>query len=179
MYPRNPGSEDIVHSAKGMNLVLQTNLKRVTPDKLTPGQWIAANARILTKLVTEKKIGTAEIEDYLEYTGRVGDLLQLFTASSVFVLDNHHRLEQHQTGKPISLVNCTLQNSHLKRKDESMHVSAAAGAAKNTYSSGGAGNRRGNSRACWMYNSEEGCPFGRGCRYDHIDGEKKPQRSAF
>jgi hypothetical protein len=171
-------SEDVVHSAKGMNLVLQTNLRRVTPDKLTPGQWIAANSRILSKLIDEKKLSSVQIEQYLEYTRRIGDLLQIFTASSVFVLDNHHRLEQHQTGDSMSLINCTLQNSHLKKKDESvasLHYSAAA-AAKSSAGNGGGSARRGAVRPCWMYNSDDGCPYGKSCRYDHVDGESRAQR---
>ena len=77
-------AEDVIHSAKGMSLVMQTTLKRVTAEKLTSGQWISANARILNKLISEKRLDSSQIEDYLDYTSRIGDLLQLFTTASVF-----------------------------------------------------------------------------------------------
>ena len=176
--PGTQDSEDVIHSGKGINLVIQSSLRRVTPEKLTIGQWTSANARILLKLINDKKLSAEQLEEYLEYNQKIGDLLQLFTPAGVFMLDNNHRLACHlKPTKSWADIDSTLEIAHLRRKDDasnnSMYVSAAAksGAASQPSS------RR--SRPCWMYNSEEGCPYGKGCRYDHVEGEKKPQRGSF
>lgn len=175
-------SEDLIHSSKGVNLVLQSTLNRVKPEKLTTGQWVSANARILFKLISEKKLSSQQLEDYLEYNQKIGDLLQIFTPSSVFLLDNNHRLAIHQKpSKCWADIDSTLEIAHLKKKDDSsgsLYVSAAAGAAKSTSSGASSGSRR-TTRPCWMYNSEEGCSYGRNCRYDHVDGDRRPQRASF
>ena len=111
-------NDEVVHSGKGLNLVLQSNLNRVKPEKLTAGQWISANARIMNKLITSGSLTTSSLTDYLEYTRKLGDLLQLYMASSVFLLDHHHRVEVHESGiRRWSDIDCTLENAHLKRKE--------------------------------------------------------------
>ena len=61
-------SEETIHSGKGLNLILQTSNKRVTPEKLSQGQWIGANSRILGKLMSSGKLSPAQIVDYLDYS---------------------------------------------------------------------------------------------------------------
>ena len=81
-------SDEIIHQGKDLNVVVQqASNKRVTPEKLTFGQWTGANARILDKLITSGRLSPAQISDYLEYNRKIGDLLQLYVPSSVFLLD--------------------------------------------------------------------------------------------
>jgi hypothetical protein len=42
--------DEILHSGKGLNLVLQFSLKHVTPERLTVGQWTAAKLPNLEKV---------------------------------------------------------------------------------------------------------------------------------
>jgi hypothetical protein len=169
-------SEEIIHSGKGLNLVLQTTAKKVTPDKLSVGQWTGANARVLQKLISEGRLNAQQLDDYLDYNRKIGDLLQLYTAGSVFMLDNNHRLEIHE--KPSrcwSEIDSTLQNAHLQKKNE-LYNAASSVRGNVTV---GTGVKRG-VRPCWKFNSEEGCPFGKdACRYDHVEGDSRPQRSSF
>ena len=39
--------DEVIHSGKGLNLVIQTNTKRIGPEKISTAQWVSANARIL------------------------------------------------------------------------------------------------------------------------------------
>jgi hypothetical protein len=113
-------TDEVVHSGKGQNLILQSTLNRVTkPEKLTVGQWTAANARILAKLISDNRLTASELQDYLEYNRKLGDLLQIFTPGSCFMLDNNHRLEVHdKADKRWCAIDSTLEIAHLKRRDD-------------------------------------------------------------
>jgi hypothetical protein len=87
-------TDEIIHSGRGVNLVIQ-NAKKVAPEKLTVGQWVGANSRILDKLITSGRLSASQLSGYLDYTRKIGDLLQLCVPSSVFLLDHNHRLEVH------------------------------------------------------------------------------------
>jgi hypothetical protein len=163
-------------------LVLQSSLRKVSPEKLTVGQWTAANARILAKLIKSGRLVGAEVADYLEYNRKIGDLLQIYTASSVFHLDHIHRQEIHEgTDRRWHLIDCTLENAHLKRRDEASHNTSANAMYKPAGSQGAVGRRNVSSNGkrgiCWAYNSTEGCPFSRDrCRYDHIEQSERNYR---
>jgi hypothetical protein len=176
--------DEVLHSGKGINLVLQVSNKRVTPDKLSAGQWIGANSRILDKLITSGRLSASQLADYLDYSRKIGDLLQQYTTSSVFMLDHVHRLEVHdKPSKQWSDIDATLQSAHLKKKDEFNNSQAA-----NRFSSGSARDSRDNrgrgyqnrhvGSPCFAYNSPEGCRYTKDkCRYDHVDsGDKGGQR---
>jgi hypothetical protein len=172
-------SEELIHQGKGMNLVLQTNTKRCAPEKLTVGQWTGANARILEKLITSGRLSPGQISDYLEYNRKIGDLLQLFVPSSVFLLDHNHRLEVHHDAKRRwNEIDATLQSSHLRRKDAVVADSTfnkSAPSSSNAASSQ-ARRRRG---VCYAYNSPEGCREGKDrCRYEHVESSDRYPRAS-
>ena len=150
-------SEEIIHSGKGVNLVIQSNLSKKSPEKLTVGQWTAANARILSKLIKSGRLVGPEILDYLEYNRKIGDLLQLYTASSIFQLDHNHRLEVHEDStRRWNEIDCTLENAHLKRRDDPSH-NIAANTMYKPAGSQGASSRRNTSSSgkrgvCWAFN---------------------------
>lgn len=174
-------SDEVIHSGKGLNLVLQSTGKRITPEKLTVGQWIGANARILDRLVTSGKLNSSNLTDYLDYTRKIGDLLQLFTPSSVFTLDNCHRLELHEDPtKRWNLIDSTLQAAHLRRKDADAKFQNPS---FSNFAGGNHGYRRGGGQQrkvhapCWAYNSAEGCKYPKDrCRYEHTDSLDSPAR---
>jgi hypothetical protein len=175
-------SEDVIHSGKGMSLVVQSTLKKcTTPDKLTVGQWTAANSRILSKLIVSGRLCGSEVLDYLEYIRKLGDLLQLYTHASVFQLDHNHRLELHEstTKRLWQDIDCTLENAHLKRRDDGGH--AANTLYKPNVSQGQFDRRNPSFRrrgVCWAYNTPEGCSYSRDrCRYEHTESTERSARS--
>ena len=171
-------TDEIIHSGKGLNLVLQSTNKRVSPERLTTGQWVGANARILSKLISSGKLTNSQVTDYLDYTRRIGDLLQLFNPSSVFMLDHNHRLDVHdEDDRRWNCIDATLQSAHLRRKDEAHHAQTGSSAR-----AGPSNTRRNSTRhinmPCWNFNSSGGCPFTKDkCRYDHVESHKKNPRS--
>jgi hypothetical protein len=111
-------SDEVIHSGKGLNLVLHASNKRVSAEKLSVGQWVGANARILEKLISMGKLSPSQITDYLVYNRKIGDLLQIYTSGSVFLLDHNHRLEVNEDDEIRWCdVDATLQNAHLSRKN--------------------------------------------------------------
>jgi hypothetical protein len=86
--------EKVVTTNKDGELIMKPNKNRPTADKLSAGQWVAANSRILAKL--SPTFTPQQMMDYLDYTRKLGDLMTQFTQASVFVLDNNHRIEVNQ-----------------------------------------------------------------------------------
>jgi hypothetical protein len=168
-------SEEVVHTGDGTQLVLKKTARRPSPDKLTAGQWVSANVRILQRLIPA--FSTQELSDYFDYTIGVGDSLQLFTTSSVMILDNEHRIDVHKTGRRWNNVDSRLENRYLKRKEEVQGKPQQQVGAKSTFvggdrSGGGRSSDRPRSgNICWQFNSAEGCPFHDRCRFSHVDSE--------
>jgi hypothetical protein len=147
------------------------NIKRPTPDKLSFGQFFEANSRILHLL----NLDTSTYTEYLDYLRQLGILLQTFTASSVFTLDHIHRQFIFETQGKWNVVENTLQNSILKKKeDASRHFSgqnvgnnSARRVDNRTYQKStkppGA-----DDKVCWLFNLYKGCHFGSECYYPHV-----------
>ena len=177
-------SEEVIHSGKGVNLVVQSTLRKSSsPDKLSIGQWTAANSRILCKLIVTGRLCGPEVLDYLEYVRKLGDLLQLYTPGSVFQLDHNHRLELHEstTKRRWQDIDCTLENAHLKRRDDSGHASSSVlykpGMSQSQPDRRSSGFRK--RGVCWAYNSPEGCFYSREkCRYEHVETSDRSARSS-
>jgi hypothetical protein len=170
-------ADELIHQGKGLNLVLQASTKRVIPKKLTCGQWMGANARILEKLISSGRLTPAQTVDYLDYNRKIGDLLQLYQPGSVFILDHNHRIEVNENDdRRWCDIDATLQNAHLKRKDSQQTDGSVA---KNNASSGNVHRRFPRRGACYAYNSAEGCPVGKDrCRYEHVDTGDRSARSS-
>jgi hypothetical protein len=167
-------SDEVIHSGKGLNLVLQASNKRVSPEKLTVGQWVGANSRILEKLISSGKLSPSQITDYLVYNRKIGDLLQLFTPGSVFLLDHNHRLEVNENDSTRWCdVDATLQDVHLTKRNPVQSENAASKYASTS------SRRHGRRGVCWAYNTSEGCPNTRDrCKYEHSDSGERTSRSS-
>jgi hypothetical protein len=178
-------SEEVIHTGDGTQLILKKTPKKPSPDKLSAGQWVSANIRILQRLLPS--FSEQELSDYLDYTIGVGDNLQLFTGSSVFILDNEHRIDVHKSGRRWNNIDSRLENRFLKRKEEPLSVPKSQGSGGNKPQSSGSSSSSGRNsdrprsgNVCWKYNSPEGCTFGEHCRYVHVDSEtsRKPSEKA-
>ena len=158
-------------------LVVRPNVRKPTADQLTAGQWIAANAIILAKLMP--RLSRQELCDYLDYECKIGGLMQLYTHSTVFILDNEHRIDVHRFNDRWNDIDPMLIGSLLRKKDESqmpVNVHTAprrdSGRSSSQFKQGQSRQTQGDGRKnapCWQYNSPEGCPYGQGCRYGHFD----------
>ena len=62
---------------------------------LLPPQWVAANAKILLKLI-EGGLALGGIKSYLRYTVKIGNYLQISEVPSVMLLDDDHRRVQKE-----------------------------------------------------------------------------------
>jgi hypothetical protein len=191
-FIRNPkgtitDTDDQVVTEEG-KLVVKPNVKKPTADQLTAGQWVAANAVILAKLMP--KFTRQDLCDYLDYERRLGGLMQLFTHATVFVLDNEHRIDIHTHGGRWNDIDPLMVGSLLTKKNEAQmppNVHTVARRDRPNTSSTSSTSRQGQSQgdgrknaACWQYNSPEGCPYGQACRYGHFDAPgSKPSRPQY
>ena len=169
--------EHVVTTDKEGNLNLKPSKNRPTPDNISVGQWTAANSRTLSKLIPT--FSAHDLVYYLYYTWMICYLLTQFTNSSVFILDNDHRVEVNQTGRTWNNINCTLDVYTLKRRDDqyicSNHVYSTTGAVAGSCSTACVQPRTNQNQPryvsglCWDYNSKEGCSYCYSCLYVHKD----------
>jgi hypothetical protein len=166
-------------------LVVKPVVRKPTDDQLTAGQWVAANSIFLSRLLP--KLSRQDLCDYLDYERKLGGLMQIFTHSSVFILDNEHRIDVHRFNDRWNDIDPTMIGSLLKKKDETQLPSNMHTAPRRESQRGNSrGTRQGASQpdgrknaACWQYNSPEGCPFGQSCHYGHFDAPGKPASSQY
>ena len=146
------------------------NSRRPSPDRLSFGQFFEACARIQNLLVLNEK----QKLEYLDYLRQIGILLQTFTASSVFCLDHLHRNYIFESGANWHQIENTLQNSVLKKKEDSRNSNSYGapqkrieGPRQDTRSVESARDEH-KHLACWLYNLYKGCHFGEKCTYPHV-----------
>jgi hypothetical protein len=147
--------------------------RRPTADKLSFGQFFEANSRILNLLDLDPEPYT----QYLDYLRQVGILLQTFTSSSVFTLDHLHRTYVHETKAVWNIIENTLQNSVLKKKEDVAKQGykggqqAPRGDTRSMRSGAGVANQPKvipTDAVCWLYNLPKGCFWGSKCIYSHV-----------
>jgi hypothetical protein len=160
--------EELLSTPGGSKLVWTSNSnKKITPEKLSHGLFLGANARILARIVPNL---TPELAMYLDYLRQLGDLLLNYTSTSVYCLDHEHRYEVAEKGRPWNEINSSLSLNWLKKKDmpnlPSSGTSARVSNRPNSlYARNAAGPK--SQIICYLYNQPEGCPFGAGCRFVH------------
>jgi hypothetical protein len=142
--------------------------RRPSPDKLSFGQYFEGCARILNLLNLE---GDTYIE-YIDFLRQIGILLQTFTASSVFCLDHVHRqfIFESKGKSKWNIIENTLENSMLKRKDDVSRHNQANNNVKRSDVGGASRSkpRPGSGAHCYLFNLHKGCPYGGRCYYPHI-----------
>jgi len=67
-------------------------------DSISPAQFIAANSRILARLIESGRLAGQGILDYLAYTAKVGEMATRYTWSSVLTYDHQYRQSQAAYG---------------------------------------------------------------------------------
>jgi hypothetical protein len=135
--------DDELVTKNGLSFKLQGRTKKVDVADVTIPQWISANICIFELLSPSMTV--REIKDYLNYTKQVGDLLQVYTSSSVFQLDHEHRQEVACEEHRWNEVSAHLERYYLVRA----RGSNSGGVTKSA--------KRRFNHPCARYNSKEGC----------------------
>jgi hypothetical protein len=135
-----------------MSFKLQGRTKKVEVENVTIPQWMSANICIFELL--SQSMTVREIKNYLNYSKQVGDLLQIYTSSSVFQLDHEHHQEVAFEEHGWQEVSAHLERYYLVR------VRGTGGNAgddgKNNVGVSKSAKRRFN-HPCARFNSKEGC----------------------
>jgi hypothetical protein len=175
-------AEDSFVSKEGNTFNLHSKSKRVTAKEVSIPQWISANNRICE--ILSVAFSPQDLKDYNRYTRQIGDLLQIYPAASVFLLDNAHRKDVFSYGARWHQIDNHLERFYLQKPSKFFDSQADAvvsstsdnvgsnSSSGNTVSSGKSSNRKRWIHPCTKYNSKEGCQFKNGCRFPHICSER-------
>jgi hypothetical protein len=167
--------EGVYLSTAGGKLTFKAaGTKKVEVQNVCFGQWIGANSRIHEVLYST--MSPSQNAAYCEYTRMVGDLYQLYTESSVMVLDDEHRRMVALSGRSWADLSLHLERMHLKLKpvgssvtSVASNVSSASGAAASVPSKSSS---RKSNNPCYSYNSRAGCKTPDSCRYKHVCSDR-------
>lgn len=151
--------EDELVTKKGLSFKLQGRRKKIEPGEVTIAQWLSANIAILEQLTP--LFTTQELGDYYTYTRQVGDLLQIYTSQSVFLLDHEHRKEVHRSGKRWNNVSGHQERFYLVR------LKGSGGNAGVVSTPTGGKKRNRFAHPCLRFNSDEGCS-NENCKFLHV-----------
>jgi hypothetical protein len=162
--------EDELLTSSGVNITFKSTAKKVEIEDVTPGMWISANSRILDLL--SSAMSNVEVAEYHEYTRQVGDLLQVYTESSVMLFDDEHRRMVHATNRSWIDVYSHLERIFLKFKSNPVpspkaSSSGASGSSKPVERSKTVSKRSNNP--CFAFNAKSGCKVAESsCSYKHV-----------
>jgi hypothetical protein len=146
--------DDELVTKNGLSFKLQGRTKKVEVENVTIPQWMSANICICELLTPSMTV--REIKDYLNYSKQVGDLLQIYTSSSVFQLDHEHRQEVAFEEHGWHEVSAHLERYYLVRLRGTGGNAGDDGAGKNSAGLSKSAKRRFN-HPCARFNSKEGC----------------------
>ena len=147
-------SESEFDLGAGVSLQLGSGVKRKL-ESTTPAQWIVANSRIMAELIAE--IPMFNIQDYLAYTVKIGELAQRFTWASVLSYDDEYRRRQSELKYRWGSDSQHLSTITLRERD----VSTKSGGKSKL-------KQQKEGKYCGYYNSGKECPFKDECKYAHV-----------
>ena len=98
-------------------LIFRSNRIRPAVEQVSLGQWISANARIMSKLITDGKLSTQQqVLEYLQYTADFGDYSQTCELPSLMVYDQEYRRKQAITDRAWGADDVHLCTFYLHRR---------------------------------------------------------------
>ena len=140
--------------------MLRGQKPRKNPEEITLPQWIAAQARILKKMINGQA-STEAVLDYLEYTIQFGDYAQLYSEPSMMVMDDAHRRRIHEEGGRWQ----DISNHHFRFFLRPRATPGTGGSSiKSARKTGGSVQEP--EKICYDYNKEK-CQFPN-CKYRHV-----------
>jgi hypothetical protein len=154
-YMRDNDEDELV-TKKGLSFKLQGK-KKLDPEEVSIPQWLSANILILEKLIPT--LTTEQVKDYFKYTREIGDLLQIYTSASVFLLDDHHRHEVFEEDIRWKDIGGNLERFYLERKKGNGGNAGSSATSSSSGSSGAAAKPKRNrfNHPCTRFNTKEGC----------------------
>jgi hypothetical protein len=92
-------SESVIGNTEEFELVARSlNNKRSRLMSVTHAQWSAANSAIMAKLIQDGTLGPVGINEYLNYSFKIGDLGRAYTWASILAYDREYRQLQAKLG---------------------------------------------------------------------------------
>ena len=91
--------DSVLACSDGVELIARAaQSKRGKLYHITPAQWSAANSAIMARLIRDGALGTAGVNQYLNYSFKVGDLGRTYTWSSILQYDREYHQLQARLG---------------------------------------------------------------------------------
>ena len=108
---------ELLSDNNGTSIVMKNSRRKSKIQEVTLSQWVPANARIMSKLIADGTFyDPRDLLDNLEYTSRVGDLVQTHTVPSVMLFDNKFWQDKAAAGSRWSECNCHACLFHLEKR---------------------------------------------------------------
>ena len=112
----DPAEQEVIHTGSSQ-LVLRSIRSRPQPEQVTLAQWISANSRIMSKLISSGQLSNNEqILNYLQYVTDFGDYAQTCEIDSLMIYDNEYRKKQASTSRKWGEDDVHLCTFHLQRR---------------------------------------------------------------
>ena len=104
---------------QGSTKLLVRAKQTILPEHVTLPQWISANARIMSKMISEGQLANMEdIIQYLQYVQDFGDYAQVCDQKSLMVYDNEYRIKQAKRNSTWGDDDVHLATFYLRRQTE-------------------------------------------------------------
>jgi hypothetical protein len=156
--------EDEVSLGGGVSLKINAKPKL---EKISPAMWISANAKILTRMVTEDPAFNHNVVEYLAYNDMIGELAARFTWTSVVAFDDEYRQRQaaqkFKWGTPAPHLSTVVLR---EKPNNNNHINSNS---SNQGKKSGGGRRpvgASGKELCLQFNRAT-CNWGPQCKYDH------------
>ena len=166
--------EEVVTAKDGVEMVLRTagRAAKIPLSKVSVANWNLANYNIMYKLLREGALGHEQIPEYLGYSVKIMEFLNLFDWKSILVYDREYRKKQASfhfkwgSDPPHLSTSLLVPKFLVKTAETSAHKSTFRDKAPErrpaqpTTSKG--------QIICKSFNSKGGCKFGHNCKYAHV-----------
>lgn len=156
-------NEQILSSQDGSEIVLKTGAKKPKLESVSQMQWVAANSRILAKLLLEGKLGLEAVAQYLAYNVKIASLAQRYAWYSVILYDREYRRAQSAYNFAWGSDVPHLMSVHLVPIQKVSHSTRAGRKDVANVRS----NYDKKPYSCRLYNNEDRCSFGSNCKFLH------------
>lgn len=166
--------EEEVANVKGGTIFMKRSTKPKVSEITLP-EWIPANARILTELISRREISTMEeVKQYLDYTIKIGDFARENYVNSVMRFDDKFRKMQAEKGCSWDTDDPFLMHNNLVKRSDTKYGQRST-KAKEAINKQGPFSYNGKQRAydasgrhiCHQFQSPRGCRVP-GCTYAHM-----------
>ena len=164
--------EEVISSKDGIEMVLRTSGKqsKIPLNKVTVGQWSAANLCILYNLMSEGTLTHERVPDYLAYSIKILEFLPLYEWQSILAYDREYRKKQAtykfrwgvdppHMNKAMLIPKFLTRRDKFKQGDKPKNSNGRFHSRPRTQDGG---------EICLLFNSKQGCKWGTSCKYVHV-----------